>query len=96
MKFAEADRKYTDLTYSLGLNLSGDGAISTVRWDGPAFNAGIAPGSTLLAVNGYTASGERLKDAITAAKDGKHPIELIVKNADVIKTVRIDYRDGLR
>lgn len=96
MKFAEADRKYTDLTYSLGLNLSGDGAITTVRWDGPAFNAGIAPGSTLLAVNGYTASGERLKDAVTAAKDGKHPIELIVKNADVIKTVRIDYRDGLR
>lgn len=96
LKFAESDRKYTDLTYSLGLNLSGDSAINTVRWDGPAFNAGIAPGSSLLAVNGYAASGERLKDAVTAAKDGAHPIELIVKNGEVIKTVRIDYRGGLR
>jgi predicted metalloprotease with PDZ domain len=96
VKFAEADRKYTDLTYSLGLNLSSDGTINAVRWDGPAFNAGIAPSSTLIAVNGYTGNGERLKDAVTAAKDGQHPIELIIKNADVIKTVRIDYRGGLR
>ncbi|MGO1070806.1 M61 family metallopeptidase [Lysobacter sp. CA199] len=96
LKFAEADRKYTDLTYSLGLNLTGEGNINAVRWDGPAFNAGIAPGSTLIAVNGYAANGERLKDAVTAAKDGQHPIELIVKNADVFKTLRIDYRGGLR
>ncbi|ALN89107.1 M61 glycyl aminopeptidase family protein [Lysobacter gummosus] len=96
VKFAEADRKYTDLTYSLGLNLSSDGTINAVRWDGPAFNAGIAPSSTLIAVNGYTGNGERLKDAVTAAKDGQHPIELIIKNADVIKTMRIDYRGGLR
>jgi predicted metalloprotease with PDZ domain len=96
VKFAEADRKYTDLTYSLGLNLASDGTINAVRWDGPAFNAGIAPSSTLIAVNGYAGNGERLKDAVTAAKDGQHPIELIIKNADVIKTVRIDYRGGLR
>ncbi|MFD0319836.1 M61 family metallopeptidase [Lysobacter gummosus] len=96
VKFAEADRKYTDLTYSLGMNLASDGTINAVRWDGPAFNAGIAPSSTLIAVNGYTGNGERLKDAVTAAKDGQHPIELIIKNADVIKTVRIDYHGGLR
>ena len=96
LKFAETERKYTDLTYSLGLTLSGDGTIGNVRWDGPAFNAGIAPSSSLIAINGYAANGDRLKDAITAGKDGQHPIELIVKNGDVIKTVRIDYRGGLR
>ncbi len=95
-KLAESDRKVTDLTYSLGLVLGNDGVISTVRWDGPAFNAGIAPGSSLLAVNGYAGNGERLKEAVTAAKDGKQPIELIVKNGEVVRTLRIDYRGGLR
>ncbi|WP_064745966.1 M61 family metallopeptidase [Lysobacter antibioticus] len=95
-KLAEGERKATDLTYSLGMSVANsDANVVSVRWDGPAFNAGIAPGSHLLAVNGYAANGERLKDAVTAAKDGK-PIELIVKNADVVRTVRIDYREGLK
>ncbi|MET4729681.1 putative metalloprotease with PDZ domain [Lysobacter enzymogenes] len=95
-KFAESDRKNTDLTYSLGLTLSNDNTVGAVRWDGPAFNAGIAPGSALIAINGYSASGERLKDAVGANKDGKQPIELIVRNGEVVRSVRIDYRGGLR
>ena len=67
-----------------------------VRWDGPAFNAGIAPGSTLLAVNGYAFEKERLEDAVKANRDGRHPIELVVKHGEVVKTVRLDYRDGLK
>lgn len=94
-KLVESDRKLTDLTYSLGLTLSNDNTVGAVRWDGPAFEAGIAPGSNLMAINGYAANGERLKDAVTAAKDGK-PIELIVRNGDVVRTLRIDYRGGLR
>lgn len=96
-KLAEGERKAVDLTYSLGMSVSsGDSSVNSVRWDGPAFDAGIAPGNTVLAVNGYASSGERLKDAVTAAKDGRHPIELLIKNGDAIKTVRIDYREGLK
>ncbi|ALN82990.1 M61 family metallopeptidase [Lysobacter antibioticus] len=96
-KLAEGERKAVDLTYSLGMSVSnGDSSVNSVRWDGPAFDAGIAPGNTVLAVNGYASSGERLKDAITAAKDGQHPIELLIKNGDAIKAVRIDYREGLK
>lgn len=97
VKQTEGARKVTDLNWSLGLIVSNkDSALSSVRWDGPAFNAGLAPGSTLLAVNGYAFEGERLKDAITAAKDKGQPIELVVKQGEVVKTVRIDYRDGLK
>jgi predicted metalloprotease with PDZ domain len=96
-KLAEGERKAVDLTYSLGMSVSnGDSSVASVRWDGPAFDAGIAPGNVVLAVNGYASNGERLKDAVTAAKDGRHPIELLVKNGDAIKTVRIDYREGLK
>lgn len=96
-KLAEGERKAVDLTYSLGMSVSnGDSSVASVRWDGPAFDAGIAPGNVVLAVNGYASNGERLKDAVTAAKDGRHPIELLIKNGDAIKTVRIDYREGLK
>lgn len=97
VKQTESARKVTDLNWSLGMIVSNkDASLSSVRWDGPAFNAGLAPGSTLLAVNGYAFEGERLKDAITAAKSKGQPIELVVKQGEVVKTVRIDYREGLK
>ena len=96
-KQTEGKRKVVDLTASLGLIVANkDAAVSSVRWDGPAFNAGLAPGSNLIAVNGYAYEGERLKDAITAAKTQGQPIELVVKQGDVVRTVRIDYREGLK
>ena len=66
-----------------------------MRWEGAAFKAGIAPGGTLIAVNGREFSTDRFKDAMTAGKGGT-PIELLVKNGDIYRTFRIDYRDGLK
>jgi hypothetical protein len=37
-----------------------------------------------------------LKAAITAAKDGHEPLELLVRQADRFSTVRLDYHDGLK
>jgi predicted metalloprotease with PDZ domain len=36
-KSVEARRKATDLTYSLGMVIGKDGALTDVLWDGPAF-----------------------------------------------------------
>lgn len=94
-KHAEAGRKTIGLSTSIGLTLGTDGSISDVLWDGPAFKAGVAPNGSLLAVNGREFSAERLKDAIAATKDGK-PLELLVKNGDEYRTLRIDYAGGLR
>ena len=91
VKAAEMRRKSVDLTYSVGLSLSAKGEIGDVLWDSPAFNAGISPGMTITAVNGKEFSGDAIKDAVKA----KQPFDLLVKNFDSYKTVRIDYTGGL-
>jgi predicted metalloprotease with PDZ domain len=95
-KSAEARRKSTDLTYSLGLTLSKDADITGVQWDGPAFKAGLAVGAKVLAVDGVAYDTDRLKEAITKARKGQGPISLLVKSGDHFKTVAIDYHGGLR
>ncbi|HXQ81151.1 MAG TPA: hypothetical protein VN775_07565 [Opitutaceae bacterium] len=91
--------KRVDLLSSIGLSVdAGDnaGAITDVLWQGEAFNAGLAPGMKLIAVNGEKYSGKTLKDAVKAAESGAAPIELIVQNGDAFSTARISHRGGLR
>jgi len=96
-KSAERLRKSMDLSASIGLTLHGDsGRISDVRWDGPAFRAGIASSGTLIAVNGRAFSADRLKAAITAARETSTPIELLVKDGEEYKTMKVEYHAGLR
>ena len=52
---------------------------------------------SIVAVNGKEFSGDAIKDAITAAaKDKSQSVELLVKNFDEYKTIRVDYHDGLK
>ena len=96
-KAQEGLRKVSNLSYSIGLSVnSKDNTISSVLWNGPAFKAGLAPGATLIAVNGKAFDTDLLKADITAAKTGSDPIELLVKTDDNYKTVKIDYHGGLR
>lgn len=67
-----------------------------MQWDSPAFNAGIANGSQIIAVNGMSYSAETLRRAISAAADSTDPIALLVKSGDEYRTVDIDYHGGLR
>ena len=62
----------------------------------PAANAGLAPGMRLVAVNGRKWSPDILRDAITRAKTGKDPIELLAENGDFFQTYLIDYHGGER
>ena len=97
VKAFEARRHFADLTYSLGVSVGKGGQIGDVLWDGPAFKAGLAPSMTIVAVNGHDYDPDALKDAVAdAAKDKSQPIELLVKNFDEYKTIRIDYHDGLK
>jgi len=88
--------KAEDLTYSLGFSIKPDGELRRVLWDGPAFKVGLAVGDKIVATNGVAYDTDRLKTAITAAKTGTAPIELLVRSGDHYRTVRIDYHDGLR
>ncbi|WP_426701751.1 M61 family metallopeptidase [Rhodanobacter sp. Col0626] len=97
VKAIESRRHSADLTYSLGVSIGKDGSIGDVLWDGPAFKAGLSPSMTVVAVNGHDYSSDALKDAVTAAaKDKNQSVELLVKNFDEYKTIRIDYHDGLK
>lgn len=92
----ENRRGGTDFTYSIGFNVDKENKIGEVRWDGPAFNAGIGSGMTLVAVNDIEYSKEELEDAIKTARDDKAPIRLTVKEFDRYRTINVDYHGGLR
>ena len=96
-KAQNAEYKISDFGYSIGLRINTEGhKLTDVLWNGAAYRAGLAPGLTLVAVNGVSYKPERLAEAIGANRDGKHPIELLVQDGEQFRSVRIDYRDGLR
>jgi len=50
-KAVEDMRKWTDLSYSIGLKVGEDGSIVDVMYEGAAQKAGVAPSTKLIAVN---------------------------------------------
>lgn len=97
LKSAEGKAKNVPLSYSLGLTAGSDGVLTDVQWGGPAFKAGLTQGLTIVAVNGEAFDGDKLKAAVTAAAKPENPlVELLLKDGSRYKTVKIDYRGGLR
>jgi predicted metalloprotease with PDZ domain len=86
----------TDVWYSAGLRINGEGVISDVRWNGPADKAKIFPGQKIIAVNGNVFSGDVLKAAIKQAKGATEPIHLILQGETLVTTADLDYHDGER
>jgi predicted metalloprotease with PDZ domain len=82
--------------YSIGLQLSADGAVGDSIVGGPAFEAGITSGMKVIGVNGRVYTHDLLEDAIKASKDSSEPISLLVVNDDFINTATIKYRGGER
>ena len=95
-KSREKDRSILDLTYTLGITVADEGRISGVAWDSPLFNAGIPVGSEIVAVNGREYSNDAFKSAITNAKATRQPIQLLIKDGELYKTVPVAYYEGLR
>lgn len=85
-----------DCWFSIGLRIGQDGTISDVRWNGPADKAQLAPEEKILAVNGQIFSGDRLREAIRAAKGTSDPIRLIVQSDSYVSTAEINYHEGER
>ena len=82
--------------YSIGLELSPEGAVSDSIVGGPAFNAGISSGMKVIGVNGRVYTHDLLEDAVKASKDSSEPISLLVVNDDFINTANINYHGGER
>jgi predicted metalloprotease with PDZ domain len=95
----EAIQKKTNLQHSLGFDLKDDGAVITNIVPGsPADDAGIAPGSRLIAVDGRRYSKEVLQDALNAdggRADGggidARAIKLLIAKDDMFSTIELRY-----
>lgn len=92
----QSSRHLYNFSWSIGLTMAGKGVVNDVRWDGPAFKAGVSTGATVVAVNGQDYSDDVLKNAITAAKSDKAPIRLLLKFQGGYRTVSVDYHSGLQ
>ena len=78
---------------SIGIVTQKDGTIFDVVPGLPAYEAGLGPHMTILAVNGHVYSADSLNDAILHPPDGK--ITLIVRNFDSVETRELKYAGGL-
>jgi predicted metalloprotease with PDZ domain len=94
LKARDSDNKSVDLTSSIGLLVKDDGTVIDVLPGKAADKAGVGPGMKLLAVNGRRFSADRLREALTATKDGKEKLRLLLENDDFFRTFTLDYAEG--
>jgi predicted metalloprotease with PDZ domain len=94
LKIREAQRKYTDMSYSLGVWLGTDGNVNDILPGSPADRAGMAMNAKLVAVNGRAWSTKLLRDAVKSAATNSAPIELLMERDDFYQILKVDYHGG--
>lgn len=96
VRFGEQQRKFINLTYSIGLMVSAEGVVLDVQPDLPAAKAGLAPGMKIIGVNGRSWSADTLHEALATTKTSATPIELRVENGGFQESYKVAYRGGER
>jgi predicted metalloprotease with PDZ domain len=91
--YEETRRKVSE-AYSIGITANEDGQIVDGRVDSPAYKAGIAPATKIVAVNEREFNPKRLGQAVADSATSSDPITLLVKDGEYYKTWRIDYHSG--
>jgi predicted metalloprotease with PDZ domain len=90
----EDGRERVEMAYSLGMRLNTAGLVGDVVEGAPASSAGLSPGMTVVAVDGKAYTPAVLRDAVTASKTRKTPIQLLVNNEGALQTFSLDYHGG--
>lgn len=81
-------------SYSIGMDVDKDGKIYHVVPNTPAYDAGLGPDMTVVAVNGRAYSSDVLNEAIAHPRDGK--ISVMARNFDSVQQYEIRYAGGVR
>jgi predicted metalloprotease with PDZ domain len=81
-------------TYSIGISVKKDGTIFDVLPGTPAYEAGLGPDMTILAVDGHVYSADVLNESIAHPRNGK--ISLLVRNFDSVESHEVQYAGGVR
>jgi predicted metalloprotease with PDZ domain len=95
-KDMEKTRNFVDARFSIGLSLDDKGGIHDVIGESAAATAGIAPGTTLVAVNGRKYNPDILREALREGKAGGRPLELLVVSGEFYKSYSLNYHGGER
>lgn len=90
----EAEAGVTNLDYSIGLQVRASGAVRSVMWNGPAFEAGLAPGARVTLVNGRKFTPEALLAAVREAS--VRPLTLTFESSGQRREALIGYQGTLR
>lgn len=93
-KDAESEARGVNMSYSLGLKIRESGSVSDVKIGSPAQLAGIAPSVKVIAIDNRAYSPTVLHDAMKAATKSAEPMEFLLRDGDVFKTVKVDYHGG--
>jgi predicted metalloprotease with PDZ domain len=93
-KTREDTRKTIDLSYSLGFTAKDTGDIVDVHLNTPAFQAGVAPATKIIAVNGRQFTTAVLHHAVEDSNKSTTPILLLIKDGEYYKTLGLDYHNG--
>jgi predicted metalloprotease with PDZ domain len=79
-------------SYSAGLSVDDKGDVADVIWNSAAFEAGLAPGMRILAIEERPYSAKEFR----AALDRRTPMHLRIDNGGLQRTILLDYRGGQR
>jgi predicted metalloprotease with PDZ domain len=90
----EEEAGVSNLDYSIGMQIDKDGRISSVTWHGPAFQAGLSPGTRVVAVDGQAFSTQKLLAAVQIS--AMKPLLLRVSMDGNTRDVVILYRGTLQ
>ena len=83
-----------DLSASIGIKLKMDGSILDVVPSGAAAQAGVGPGSKLVAVNDRHWSSESLRDALKGSRNNSQLLKLLIEDGEIYKTYQPNYHKG--
>ncbi|MGH9758515.1 MAG: M61 family metallopeptidase [Candidatus Acidiferrales bacterium] len=92
----EAVHQEIDLRLSAGFAADEEGTVIDVIHGSPAYDAGLAPGMKIAAVDGRAYSVDLMREAVEAAKGKAEPIKVLVSNGAAYETFSINYHEGLR
>jgi predicted metalloprotease with PDZ domain len=90
----ETLRHMNDQWYSYGLQVGKDDTVMDVREGSPAWNAGMAPGMKIAAIDGQAYTDDVLKYVSTQAEHSNGPTAFLVQEDGWYSTLNIDYHGG--
>ncbi len=94
VKANETRRHFVNAWYSIGATISGKGQVWDVRQNSPAWQAGLAAGMTIQAIDGQAYDSSVLDYALSRAKSTGTPMTFTVEQDGWFASLSLNYRGG--